>query len=234
MKLKNKTTNINKMKIRTLNIFILGITLISTISSCGNKTAADEDGQIIVQRKVKSDSTDGLAIAYYVQDSIATGFNFYRSIDSMLRAEEKEFERQLRSRYENYQAYENKIRQRMEAGEITGYQLDEIQEEAMRKQESIANFERQRGGELQRESIKYQTALMNKISEAGREFSEKNGIDMLFFYQKGGQITYISNAFDVTEQFIKFLNNREKEIKEDFDADLDAVDTNQDQMGLNL
>ena len=222
------------MKINYLNILSLSLALIFVTVSCGEKSVAGEDGQVVVQRKVKSDSTDGLAIAYYVQDSIATGFNFYRSIDSMLRAEEKEFERQLRSRYENYQAYENKIRQRMEAGEITGYQLDEIQEEAMRKQEAIANFERQRGGELQRESMKYQSALMNKISEAGREFSEKNGIDMLFFYQKGGQITYISNAFDVTEDFIKFLNKREKEIKEDFDADLDAINTDEDNMGLNL
>lgn len=221
--------NINNLKLVTLSICVATI-----FTSCGDNTVSDDENQVVVQRKVKSDSTDGLAIAYYVQDSIATGFNFYRSIDSMLREDEKQFERQLRSKYENYQAYENKIRQRMEAGEITGYQLDEIQEEAMRKQEAIANFERQRGGELQRESMKYQSALMNKISEAGREFSEKNGIDMLFFYQKGGQITYISDAFDVTNEFIQFLNRREEEIKEDFDADLESIDTDEDNKGLNF
>ena len=126
------------------------------------------------------------------------------------------------------------IRQRMEAGEIDGYQYDGIQQEIMQKQEAIANFERQRGAELQNESMRYQRALMSKISEAGREFSEQNDIDMLFFYAKGGQITYISDAFDVTDEFMEFLNKREEQIISGVEAEVEEDEDVEESKGLNL
>ena len=77
---------------------------------------------------------------------------------------------------------------------------------------------------FKRETLQYQLALMNKISEAGKQFSEKRGIDLLFFFQKGGQITYINNAYDVTEEFIRYLNKREGELKQGFEEELEALE----------
>lgn len=196
------------------------------------KTSGKADKEMVKKEKK---SAGDLKIAYYVQDSIGTGFNFYREIDSMLKSKEREFERQLRGKYENYSKYEANIRKRMDAGEITGYQLEDIQQEAMQKQEAIANFERQRGAQLQQESLQYQTALMNKISEAGREFCEDNDIDLLYFYQKGGQITYISNAYDVTEDFVSFLNRREEDIMSGVEKEIEeGEDDDENVKGLDF
>lgn len=200
-------------------IYILSSLIIATslISCNNNPSEGEKDGGNKKEEKkveVKRDKNpQGLNIAYYAQDSIGRGFHFYREIDSMLRTKQRNFEGELRGRYESYQRYETEIKKRAEANEITGYEIEGIEQEMMRRQQSIAAFERQRGGEIQKEAMDYQTALMNKISEAGREFSENNGYDMLFFYQKGGQITYISNAYDVTDEFIAFLNERESFIK---------------------
>ena len=213
--------------------FMLIIGFLSVTLSC----ESDDDTKSRKQNKQTNNSQNsgGLVIAYYSQDSIATAFNFFREVDSMLQVKEKEYQKNLQSKYENYQRYEADVRRRMDAGEITGYQLEDVQREAMQKQEAIANFERQRGAELQQESFKYQNALMNKISEAGREFSEKNGIDMLFFYQKGGQITYISDAFDVTDDFIHFLNKREEEIISGVEEEVEEADSDgEDSGGLNF
>ncbi|MGM0479041.1 MAG: OmpH family outer membrane protein [Bacteroidota bacterium] len=191
-----------------------------------NKEVEEQKEQKSSERNPKSD----VKFAYYVQDSLATQFEFYREIDSMLKSKEKAFQNELESRIRSYKKYEADIQKRMDNNEITGYQLDEIQETAMRKQESIQQFEQQRGAELQQESFEYQTALMNKISEYGREFSEENDIDMLFFYQKGGQITYIHDAFNMTDQFIDFLNQKEEELTSGFDEEMESVNEEQ---GLN-
>lgn len=208
-------------------ILLLGIFSILLVTSCGDKNNSSEDetddSTQVSKRQMGTDSS-GVAIAYYLQDSIATQFNFYREIDSMLKEKEITFQKELESRIRSYRKYEQDIQKRMDAGEITGYELEDIQNSAMEKQQAIQQFEQQRGGELQQESLQYQTALMNKISEAGREFSEKKGIDLLFFYQKGGQITYISNAFDVTDDFIKFLNKREGELRTGFDEEVEAME----------
>lgn len=194
------------------------LVFVAVLTSCGDqnnstnsevKKAKNENKPIVKRDK----NPEGLNIAYYVQDSIGNGFHFYREIDSMLRSKQRNYESELRGRYESYQRYESEIQKRAEANEITGYEIEGIEKEMMRRQQSIANFERQEGAKIQREAMDYQTALMNKISEAGREFSEEHGFDLLFFYQKGGQITYISNAYDVTEEFINYLNERESFIK---------------------
>tara|TARA_R100000951_G_C2636057_1_gene179334 strand:- start:1047 stop:1829 length:783 start_codon:yes stop_codon:yes gene_type:complete len=227
---------INKLNMKKLITFLLiGILPVLLITSCGEENNSVEDDTDettpVAKRQMGNDST-GIAIAYYLQDSIATQFNFYREIDSMLKAKEIAFQKDLELKIRSYRQYEADIQKRMDAGEITGYELDDIQKAAMQKQQAIQQFEQQRGGELQQESLQYQTALMNKISEAGREFSEKKGIDLLYFYQKGGQITYISDAFDVTADFIKFLNKREEELRSGFEEDVESMDEEELNKGL--
>ena len=215
-------------------ILLLGMTSIFLVTSCGaqNSTESEtDDSTPVTKRKMGSDSSS-IAIAYYLQDSIATQFNFYREIDSMLKEKEIAFQKNLESKIRSYRQYEQDIQKRMDAGEITGYELEDIQNAAMQKQQAIQQFEQQRGGELQQESLQYQTALMNKISEAGREFSEKMDIDLLFFYQKGGQITYISDAFDVTADFIKFLNKREEQLRSGFEEDVESMESEDLNQGL--
>jgi outer membrane protein len=213
---------------------VLFFTLSLALSSCGendtNNSNADDSSVQVSKKSLGTDST-ALSIAYYNQDSIAVHFNFYREVDSMLRAKEMQFQKELESRIRSYQAYEADIQRRMDNNEITGYQLEDIQKTAAQKQQSISRFEQQRGTELQQETMEYQTALMNKLAQAGKEFSEKNQIDILFTYQKGGQITYIANSFDVTEQYINYLNKREEELMADFDEEVESIDVAKDSLG---
>lgn len=205
----------------------IGLSVSFMVSSCGSgDSQADSnmnDNAVVEKRNMGNDST-GIAMAFYYQDSIATQFRFYREVDSMLKAKELDFQKELERRIRAYQAYEADIQKRMERNEITGYQIEEIQQTALQKQQAIQSFEQQRGGEIQREIMQYQMALMNKISEAGKEFSNNKNIDLLFFYQKGGQITFINNAYDVTADFIDYLNKREDELKIGFEDELEQLE----------
>src|SRR5690554_162481 len=220
-----------KIKITRMRQFFtyiaIGLSVGFMVSSCGSgDSQADSnmnDNAVVEKRNMGNDST-GIAMAFYYQDSIATQFRFYREVDSMLKAKELDFQKELERRIRAYQAYEADIQKRMERNEITGYQIEEIQQTALQKQQAIQSFEQQRGGEIQREIMQYQMALMNKISEAGKEFSNNKNIDLLFFYQKGGQITFINNAYDVTADFIDYLNKREDELKIGFEDELEQLE----------
>lgn len=215
-----------KMKQLFLTI-ILGLSVSLAFTSCNNdktKVAVEEEDYQVTKKNFGGDSTSAIAMAFYNQDSIATQFRFYKEVDSLLKSKENEYRKELEKKYRAYQNYEADIQARMERNEITGYQIEEIQKTAMQKQQAIQQFEMQKGEELQKETLQYQLALMNKISEAGKQFSEKRGIDLLFFFQKGGQITYINNAYDVTEEFIRYLNKREGELKQGFEEELEALE----------
>ncbi|PWH86373.1 OmpH family outer membrane protein [Brumimicrobium oceani] len=212
---------------RFFSIAILGLSASLLAASCGDDNsskAADNEVVTPVEKKQMGEGSTGIAMAFYYQDSIATQFGFYKEVDSMIRAKELNFQKELEAKYRAYQAYEADIQKKMQNNEITGYQIEEIQQTAMQKQQSIQQFEQQRGAALQNESMKYQTALMNKIAEAGKEFSNKKEIDLLFFYQKGGQITFINNAYDVTDEFIKYLNKREEDLMSGFEDEVDALE----------
>lgn len=212
-----------------LSFIALGLGLVLAFTSCDkSKTEDNNKSNEVKSTEVNRDlgrvDSGSLSIAYYNQDSIATQFDFYREVDSMLKAKELAFQKELERRIRSYQSFEADIQKRMENNEITGYQLDEIQQTAMRKQQQIQSYQEQQGEALQRETLQYTTALMNKIAEAGKEFSNQNSIDLLFFYQKGGQITFINNAYDVTDEFINYLNQREDEIMSGFDEELESVE----------
>lgn len=207
---------------QSLSLTFIGLCCALLISSCNSKQNDDtskngNDNEVTTSRPK---DTSGISIAFYYQDSVATQFRFYKEIDSMLKAKQLDYQKELEGKYRAYQAYEAGIQKRMDNGEITGYQLDDIRKTAAQKQQSIQTFEQQRGAALQKESMEYQVAIMNKISESGKEFSDKKGIDLLFFYQKGGQITFINNAYDITDDFIDFLNKREAELKSGVESEV--------------
>lgn len=193
---------------------ILFIFLIAgTMVACGEKETRTEKPV----KQAQSVNPNGLTIAYYSQDSIITGFDYYRKIDSTLKVKEIAFKSKLEKMYANYERYATNAQKKAESGEVSGFQLQDMQETIQRKQQEIAMTEQQEGGALQQETMEYTNSLAIKISEAGKEFAEANNIDMLYGYQKGGQITYISSAFDMTEEFISFLNKRDKEMIEGTD-----------------
>ncbi|WP_165779254.1 OmpH family outer membrane protein [Brumimicrobium salinarum] len=207
-----------------ISTLILGsVAFFTSCNNSNNENVKNETPVKVVEKKQMGEGETGIAMAYYHQDSIATQFGFYREIDSVLKSKELNFQKELERKYRAYQAYEADVQKRMEANEITGYQIEDIQRTAMEKQQAIQQFEQQRGAALQKESMEYQTALMNKIAEAGKEFSNKKDIDLLFFYQKGGQITFINNAYDVTDEFINFLNDREEELMSGFEDEVEAI-----------
>ena len=100
-------------------ILLSGILSILLVTSCGDKDNSTEsetdDSTPVTKRKMWSDSSS-IAIAYYLQDSIATQFDFYREIDSMLKEKEIAFQKNLESKIRSYRQYEQDIQKRMDAG----------------------------------------------------------------------------------------------------------------------
>lgn len=201
-------------------IGIVGITTLFFITACTSKNSASTK-DLKVKKTGKTDSS--LAIAFYYQDSIATQFDFYREIDSIVKQKQLDFQNELQNKVVAFQKYQAEIQKRYNNNEITGYEIDDIKKEMAQKQQSIQTFRDQKGQALQTKVTKYTMVLSNKISAAAKTFSKENHIDLLLYYQKGGQITYINNAYDVTKEFISYLNNREKELRSGFKDAVDSV-----------
>lgn len=216
---------------RRVIIGCIGLGLLLSVTACSSSNSTKKDNSTKTINKGVADST--LTIAFYYQDSIATQFDFYREIDSIVKGKQLSFQKELEGKMRAFQNYQAEIQKRYDNNEITGYEIEGIQRAMAQKQQSIAAFRDQKGGALQKKVMQYTIALSNKIDAAAKEFSKEKGIDLLLYYQQGGQITFINSAYDVTENFIDYLNQREGELRSGFEQEVESVKVDSAQLSTS-
>lgn len=181
------------------------------VFSCGDKKKVEKD----TTPNVNAVNADGLKIAFYSQDSLATGFRYYMEMDSLMKAKQTVFQNELQKRNQALQNYVATNEQRAKSGSLSGFELQSIQEEAQRKQQSLMQYQENEGVKLERETGELLNVIGKKIEEAARKYSEKHGIDMLIMHGAGGQFVYVTPKMDVTTEFIEYLNQHQAEIESD-------------------
>lgn len=154
------------------------------------------------QIPVSSDSK----ILYIDQDSLNAGYNFFAeleqkfTLDNQVRQEKlQNMQRNLESMLKNYEknVMTMTTRERQKEEERIGQYQQNFQNEAQQFQQLAAMQEAQ-----------MITQIYDTLSVFFKEYAALKGCDMIFTYQKGGQIMYISPALDVTAEVIQQLNQR--------------------------
>ncbi|MDD2982525.1 MAG: OmpH family outer membrane protein [Crocinitomicaceae bacterium] len=187
------------------------VAMSALVFSCGEKKKVEKD----TTPNVGVVNSNGLKIAYYSQDSLATNFDYYVEMDSLMKKKQLSFQAELQKREKALQNYVATNEQRAKSGSLSGFELQSIQEEAQRKQYSLMQYQETEGAKLERETGELLGVIGKKIEEAGRKYSEKHGIDMLIMHGAGGQFVYVTPKMDVTAQFIEYLNQHQSEIEAD-------------------
>lgn len=94
----------------------------------------------------------------------------------------------------------------MREGTATGEQIQNLENEIMRRRQELMDMQQRRGAALEKETNEALQVLSKKIEVAGKKYCEKYGIDMLLIHGQGGQINFIDEKMNVTQSFIDFLN----------------------------
>lgn len=181
------------------------------VFSCGEKTKVEKN----TTPNVSAVNSNGLKIAFYSQDSLATSFKYYVEMDSLMKGKQLAFQSELQKREKALQNYVATNEQRAKSGSLSGFELQSIQEEAQRKQYSLMQYQETEGGKLERETGELLSVIGKKIEQAAKKYSEEHAIDMLIMHGAGGQFVYLTPKMDVTTEFIEYLNQHQSEIEAD-------------------
>ena len=82
-------------------------------------------------------------------------------------------------------------------------------------QQNILTFQQKKAAQIEQETIEIMGAISKKIENYASEFCKKNKIDILLIHGQGGQFGYIDDSMEVTNEFINFLNAKQKDIDKD-------------------
>ncbi|MBT5438570.1 OmpH family outer membrane protein [Crocinitomicaceae bacterium] len=189
------------------------IFLVSLMVSCGDSN----EKQKVVEKQVNLVSQDstGFIMAFYYNDSIKTGFEYYRKAEASLTAKQASYQSQIQSKTQKYQNYVTKKQKDIQAGLLSENEMMKVQQKAGEMEQAIVQYQQREGAKLEGDMLKKLEEINKKLEAFGKMFSEKHGIDILMGYSSGQQINYIHPKMNVSGSFIDFLNSEQKKLEED-------------------
>lgn len=185
-------------------LLLTGATALLLVAcSENNKKVIDTKPTVPVVR------TNGLKIAFYNQDSLKTRFLFYKKMDEMVKNKQLAFQNQLAKKEKELEVFITTNEEKAKLGQLSGFELQSVQQEAQRKQQAFVQFQQNQGGNLEKETVDLLNVIGKKIEAAGKKYCEKHKIDILLVQAVGSQYNYITPTMDVTDEFISFLNQEQ-------------------------
>ena len=191
---------------------ILFFAVVVFLSSCGDS----KEKQKVIEKQVNlvsQDSTDFI-IAFYYNDSVEKGSEYYKKIEASLNSRQVSYQNQVQSKTQKYQNYVSKKQKDIQAGLLSENEMIKVQQKAAEMEQEILQYQQREGARLEEDMLKNMQTINNKLEAFGKLFSENHGIDILMGYSSGQQINYINPQMDVTSAFIDFLNAEQKKLEE--------------------
>jgi Skp family chaperone for outer membrane proteins len=153
---------------------------------------------------------NGLKIAYYNQDSLKTGFDYYKQMDKLVKNKQINFQKQLEKKQLDLQSFLITNDELAKKGQLSDLQMQNIQAEAQKREQEIYLFQQNQGGAIEKQTVDLMNKIYKKIEDASKKYCEMHKIDMLLVQASGSQFNYINPTMNVTKEFIGFLNEQEK------------------------
>jgi outer membrane protein len=187
----------------------LGFLLLSC-TDAKKKDAEVDKNPTVITRYDKS-----LVIAYYHQDSLKEGFDYYKKEDQVITRKQKMFEAEMKRRTKDLQDYVRRNDEKARNGLLSQNEIMQIQQKAQTMEQELMQYQQAQAAKIEEESVKKLEAITKKIETLGKMYSEKNNIDILLIHGAGGQLNFINEKMNVTSDFIRFLNDNQASIEKD-------------------
>lgn len=188
---------------------LASILMVAVLVACGGKEKVKNTTPNVPLIK------NGLKIAYYVQDSLKTGFDYYRNTDSTVTKKQRAFQNELEKKQKALQNFLLTNDEKAKTGQLSGFELQNIQQEAQRREQALYHYQQTEGAKIEQETVEQLEVITKKIEAAGKEFCKKNKIDLLLIHGPGGQINYVDASMDVTKEFVNYINQYQEKIEKD-------------------
>lgn len=178
-----------------------------------NSTASSEStgSSYNTNPSTNTSGSQNIRIAYYSLDTLKLNFKYYTDQDKIVSQKQLQFQREIERRTSALQSFVQQKEQEAAKGALSENQLLEIQQQIQKKQQAILQYEQSQAAQIEKEMALQLEKIDRKIELVGKRFSELNQIDILISSGRGGQFNYIHPRYNVTQEFIQFLNDNEKD-----------------------
>jgi outer membrane protein len=182
-----------------MKILGLAIVMVAVLAACGDK-----------EKKGGGSSSSEMKIAYYVKDSVATHFTFFKESQEEIAKIEEEVGGKANALQQEYGKIANEYQSKLAQGLLSKNGEAFYTKKLQGLQLEMTSLEQTEGADLNKKAEKFQKELLEKLDKYGKEFAEKNSFNIILAKEKMGSILYADESMDVTMDFINYMNEQEK------------------------
>jgi outer membrane protein len=145
-----------------------------------------------------------LKIAFVYTDSVINNYDFFKEKSEEITEKGKKLDLDLQTRAKVFE--EELAMFQKTGGSLSENQIRAKQDELMQKEQNLISYRDKLMKELSEDESKLLNIVYDQVQEYMKEYAEKNDIDLILSYTRGGAIWFAIDAMDVTKSVIERLN----------------------------
>ena len=156
---------------------------------------------------------DGLNAAFIYGDTVNSRYQFLLDAEAELEAERKRIDRRLRTKLEDAEKRAGELQRK--APTMTQTEMQEAQLELQNLDLEMQQYQEKLGLDFRKREAELQTEYINKVNAYLEKHNADGKYDMILNFQQGGNLLWIKQSYNITDEVIEGLN---KAYQEDLNA----------------
>lgn len=159
------------------------------------ETKASSNGEVAI---------GDVKVAFVYTDSVINKYDYFKSKSEQLTEKGKKFESDLQGRAKGFEQEVQNFQQT--GGNMTVNQQRSKQEELGKKEQNLMTYRDNLMKELSADEAALYSEVFDKVQSFLKNYAQKNELDVILSYTKGGAVWYANDALDLTSSIIDGLN----------------------------
>jgi len=184
--------------------------------SCNDTTEKKNQEKSV---NVTADSTKtesaGLKVAFIYGDTVNAQYRFLLDAQDELEKEQKVIEERINRKLQKAEKRAMELQQ--QAPTMTQRQVQEAQLELQNLDIEIQQFQERLATDFRKREVELQVEYTDRVNKMLEEYNADGQYDMILNFQPGGNLLWIKDSYDITDEVLAKLN-------EQYDTDLSEPD----------
>ena len=195
-------------------VFIL-TAIIGFATSCETSQTSElpEENVVADADTIQNNEPARLRVAFIYGDTINENYQFLQDAQEELDKEQKVIEQRINRKLQK--AEQRAMELQKQAATMTQMQVQEAQLELQNLDIEIQQFQEKLATDFRKREIELQEEYTERVNKMLDEYNADGAYDMILNFQPGGNLLWIDDAYDITNEVLEKLNRQ-------YDEDLQA------------
>lgn len=154
-------------------------------------------------------SSGNFRVAYVNWDSLMNDYAYVEDMFSELEKESIQMRKQLENRMKKLQQEYKQLQE--ESAYMTQKELEEAQTRMQQKQQELQQRQQNLQSRLAQKEQKMTKRFFDNVNAFLERYNEEKDYDVILRYQRGGELLFAEEAYDITPEVLEGLNENYKE-----------------------